>query len=146
MWTVTLKIAAAALLVLVSVMGASSLPHVSSASGAESAITSTLTTTSLSTTSADAVAATSDPTRVVGQPSEATASVVASPALITAGVCAALVGCCILGFVLLRLHLRVGTRPSWVATLRRLSPITFAPVRLAWPIRPSLILLSISRT
>lgn len=145
MWTLTLKIAAAALLVLVSVMGASSLPHVSSASGAESAITSTLATTSLSV-SADAVAATSDPARVVGQPSEATASVVASPALITAGVCAALVGCCILGFVLLRLHLRVGTRPSWVATLRRLSPITFAPVRLAWPIRPSLILLSISRT
>ncbi len=145
MWTLTLKIAAAALLVLVSVMGASSLPHVSSASGAESAITSTLATTSLSA-NADAVAATSDPTRVVGQPSEATASVVASPALITAGVCAALVGCCILGFVLLRLHLRVGTRPSWVATLRRLSPITFAPVRLAWPIRLSLILLSISRT
>lgn len=146
MRTLMLKIAAAALLVLISVAGPFALPHASPASGAESAITSTQATVSLSTRS-DTVAMASAPTQMsVDQESEASAAIIGPPALITAGVCAALVGCCILGFVLLRLHLRFGPRPSLVATVRRPSPFTFAPLPRAWLIRPSLVLFSISRT
>lgn len=146
MRTLMLKIAAAALLVLVSVTGAFALPHAGSASGAESAITSTLATTPPSF-SADTAAAAPGPTKmVIGQVFEGSASVIASPALITAVVCAALIGCCILGLILLRRYLQFGRRPSWVATSRRMSPAALVPMPLAWPIRPSLVLLSISRT
>ncbi|WP_194421579.1 hypothetical protein [Microbacterium abyssi] len=139
-----LKITAAALLALVSVVGASALPHAASASAAESAITSTLATTA-SSSSADSAAATSDSSKMIfGQVLEA--SVIASPALITAGVCAALIGCCILVLALLRLYLGSGRKHSWVATQLRMSPVVSAAVPLTRLIRPSLVLLSISRT
>lgn len=141
-----LKIAAAALLVLVSVIGAFALPHAGSAPGTESAITSTLATSSLSFSADTADAASGSTKMIVGQVFEGSASVIASPALITAGVCAALIGCCILGLILLRRYLQGGQRSSWAATLRRMSPVASAPMPLAWPIRPSLVFLSISRT
>lgn len=146
MRTWMLKIAAAALLVLVSVIGAFALPHAGSAPGAESAITSTLAMSTPSFSADTADAASGSTKMIVGQAFEGSATVIASPALITAGVCAALIGCCILGLILLRRYLQGGQRSSWVATLRRMSPVASAPMPLAWPIRPSLVFLSISRT
>lgn len=142
---VVLKLATVALLVLVSVSGSFVLQHSESASGVESTVTGTL--VSVSPSHADTlVPSGTNGFAFADQAMESSASIVASPVdLIAAGVCAALIGCCILGFALLRFRLRGGPRPSWVTVVHRTSPLAFPPAPLASPVRPSLTLLSISR-
>lgn len=138
-----LKITTAALLLLVSITTNLAAPDAESAPGAATSVTSTL---SLSEANAAAVSAPTGTTSAV-QALDDSAAVLASPAdLITAGLCAALVGCCILGLAVLRLYRRGGPEASWVAVVRRMSPVAFSPAPMAWPARPSLIVLSISRT
>lgn len=141
-----LKLTTAVVLVLASLTGSFTLQHVESASGAESVVTGTLVSVSPSRVTTEAASDTNGVT-FADQAKESPASIVASSVdLITAGVCAALIGCCILGLALLRLSRRGGPGPSWTATLRRMSPLASPPAPLASPIRPSLLLLSISRT
>lgn len=140
-----LKIATVALLALISVTGSLMLQHTKTIAGAESVVAGAL--VSVSPYSGDTTAASEfDGIAATDQPLDGSASVNASSVdLMAAGVCAALIGCCILGFALLRLRLGGRPRPSWIAVLRRTPPLAFSPAPLASPIPPSLTLLSISR-
>lgn len=145
MRTLMLKLATAALLLLMPIAGTFIPPHAGTTAATASVVTNASATASPSHADEPVVspAAVNSADQAVG----GVAFIVATPAdLITAGVCAALLGCCILGLALLRLYRRGDPRPSWVATVRRISTVAFLPAPLAWPIRPSLVVLSISRT
>lgn len=140
-----LKLATAALLVLVPVIGSVSLQYAESVSGAESLVTDALVSVLPHYIDLSEVAE-SGGVAFADQTLEGSAPIAASSVdLIAAGACAALIGCCILGFALLRLRFRGAPRSSWTTALRRTSPLAFPPAPLASPIRPSLTLLSISR-
>lgn len=145
MRTLMLKLATAALLLLMPIAGAFIPPHAGTTPATASVVANASAATSPSHADQPVVspAAVNSADQAVG----GVAFIVATPAdLITAGVCAALLGCCILGLALVRLYRRGAPRPSWVATVRRNSAVAFLPAPLAWPIRPSLVVLSISRT
>lgn len=145
MRTLMLKLATAALLLLMPIAGAFIPPHAGTTPATASVVANASAATSPSHADTPVV---SDSTTMTSadQAVGGAAFIVASPDLITAGVCAALLGCCILGLALLRLYRRGDPRPSYVATVRRISAVAFLPAPLAWPIRPSLVVLSISRT
>lgn len=140
-----LKIATAALLVLTSAVGIA-LQHAEPAFDTErvaaGAITSAfpLEADTSATSWFNAIAH-------ADQPREISASIDARPVdLIAAGVCAAIVGCCMLGLALLRLRFRGDPQSFWTTVPgHRMVPSTRPAAPLTSAIRPSLILLSISR-
>lgn len=138
--TLLVKIVTTALLVLVSVVGISVQPDTKSTVAA----TSTDVAVSLSATDTSANVGSATTGSASGELQGRTA-IVALPILVAVGVCAALLGCCVLGFIVIRRHLRGDARGSWFLTRDRL-PSTASPALLTRPVRVSLVLLSISRT
>lgn len=140
------KVAMAALLILASLTGAISAQYAESTPGAESVAPGT--TLSAQPSSAE-------PSRVsvidemadAEQTLDSPASIVISPGdLIAASVCVAMIGCCVLGFVLLRFRLLGHPRSSWTTAVRRTLSVASPVAPLTSPLTPSLIVLSVSRT
>lgn len=136
-----LKIATAALLTLVSIAGTSAFLPAETVVTAQAAVVgshgSVLASDQVSDFSGIAIA---------GQTVDLTASINGPTVdLITAGACAALIGCCILGLALLRLRFRGDPRFSWSVIGRRALTVARPLVSLRSAPRPSLTLLSISR-
>lgn len=141
-----LKLTTAVMLVLASVTGSLTLQSVESASDTEIVATSALDSVS-SSHAASAANSGTNATDVTDRAIESSTFIVGSPVdVITAGMCAALIGCCLLGLALLRLYRRADPGSSWTATLRRTSSSVSPPALVTSPIRPLLLLLSISRT
>lgn len=141
-----LKIATVALLVLASIVGSISLQHATSVPGVESVATGS-SFSPLSSNVGSSPVSGFDGAGFADHTLNGVTDIAASSAdLIAAGACAALIGCCILGLALMRLRSRSAPRASWTTALRRTLSAICSPGPLASPIRPSLTLLSISRT
>lgn len=139
-----LKIATAALLALASITGSSALLPAGSVPVAESVVTDAL----VSVLPSDVNIPEFSGMALADQTLEISASINAPAVdLIAAGACAALIGCCILGLALWRLRFRGDPRSFWTTVLGRRTLAVVSPsAPLTSVIRPSLILLSISRT
>lgn len=142
-----LKIATAALLVLVSAAGTISMLNGESVSRTESAMTGA--SASMLSLDADSYSTNASDGNSTRDSALEVATAVTMPHLdlMTAGACAVLAGCCVLGLAMLRRHSQGGL-PSLSSTFldRVAFPPTGRPAQLAAPMRPSLMLLSVSRT
>lgn len=137
-----LMIATAALLALASITGSSALLPAESVPAAESVVTGAL----VSVLSSDVNTTEFSGTALAAQTVQISAPNAPSVDLIATGACAALIGCCILGLALLRLRFRGDPRSFWTTVLGRRTLAVVSPsAPLTSAIRPSLILLSISR-
>lgn len=146
MQTLILKIATASLLILAALTGTISAQHAESTPGIKSVVPGATLSVLPSNAEIPRVSII-DEMAGADQTSTAPAAIVMSPiTLIAASVCAAIIGCCVLGFALLRFRLRGRPRSSLVTAVRRTLSVAFPVAPLTSPIRPSLTLLSISRT
>lgn len=146
MQNLILKIATASLLILAALTGTISAQHAEPTPAIESAVLGTTLSALPSSAESSHVSAT-DEIADANQTLNTPVSIDISPVnLIAAGACAAIIGCCVLGFALLRFRLRGRPRSSWITAVRRISSVVIPLAPLTSPSRPSLTLLSISRT